>query len=43
MHCPPDELDQMLEEYYSFRGWDPAGKPEPETLERLGLSGLTSG
>ncbi len=32
------ELDQMLEEYYRVRGWDPeTGRPTPETLSRLGL------
>jgi len=38
MHCPPDELDRMLEEYYSFRGWDADGVPTEATLERLGLT-----
>lgn len=27
MHCPPEELDSMLEEYYAFRGWDEDGVP----------------
>ncbi|MFW9958465.1 MAG: aldehyde ferredoxin oxidoreductase family protein [Candidatus Odinarchaeota archaeon] len=32
------ELDQMLDEYYSVRGWDQVtGLPLKETLERLGL------
>ena len=32
------ELDLMLREYYSIRGWDPeTASPLPETLERLGL------
>ena len=32
------ELDQMLDEYYSERGWDQVtGLPMKETLERLGL------
>jgi aldehyde:ferredoxin oxidoreductase len=32
------ELDQMLDEYYSERGWDKVtGLPLKETLERLGL------
>lgn len=32
------ELDQMLDEYYSVRGWDQStGLPLKETLERLGL------
>ncbi|MFB6361263.1 MAG: aldehyde ferredoxin oxidoreductase family protein [Halobacteriales archaeon] len=43
MHCPPEELDRLLDEYYSFRGWDSTGQPEPETLERLGLADLAGG
>jgi len=31
------ELDIMLPEYYSLRGWSDEGKPTPETLERLKL------
>ncbi|HDM92690.1 MAG TPA: aldehyde:ferredoxin oxidoreductase, partial [Candidatus Korarchaeota archaeon] len=32
------ELEAMLEEYYSLRGWDPStGLPTEETLSRLGL------
>lgn len=38
MHCPPDELDEMLDEYYAFRGWSPDGRPTTETLERLDLT-----
>lgn len=30
-------LDEMLDEYYTLRGWDSHGVPKPETLERLGL------
>ncbi|MBI4610072.1 MAG: aldehyde ferredoxin oxidoreductase family protein [Candidatus Rokubacteria bacterium] len=37
MHCPPDELDRMLDEYYRLRGWDADGVPTRETLQRLGL------
>jgi aldehyde:ferredoxin oxidoreductase len=34
------ELDTMLDEYYTKRGWDlNTGLPTKETLERLGLSG----
>jgi aldehyde:ferredoxin oxidoreductase len=33
MHCPPDELSAMLDEYYRLRGWDTTGVP---TGERLG-------
>lgn len=31
-------LDEMLAEYYRFRGWTPEGVPRPEKLARLGLS-----
>ncbi len=31
------ELDIMLPEYYSLRGWSDEGQPTPETLERLKL------
>jgi aldehyde:ferredoxin oxidoreductase len=32
------DLDVMLDEYYSVRGWDPeTGRPTRETLEKLGL------
>jgi len=32
------EQEQMLDEYYAVRGWDrQTGRPERETLERLGL------
>jgi len=35
-HVP--NVDQMLEEYYDVRGWDPAtGKPTREKLDSLGL------
>jgi aldehyde:ferredoxin oxidoreductase len=37
MHCPPEELDRLLEEYYAFRGWSSDGVPTPETLDRLDL------
>jgi aldehyde:ferredoxin oxidoreductase len=37
MHCPPAELDAMLEEYYAFRGWDADGVPTPGRLSALGL------
>ena len=32
------ELDVMLPEYYSLRGWTSAGVPDAQTLERLALS-----
>ena len=31
------ELDQLIEEYYDVRGWDPDGIPTDETLRELGL------
>jgi aldehyde:ferredoxin oxidoreductase len=37
MHCPPEELDQMLDRYYALRGWDRDGVPTPERLSALGL------
>lgn len=37
MHCPPEELERMLDEYYRLRGWDADGVPTRQTLERLGL------
>ncbi len=30
-------LPQMLPKYYAARGWDPEGRPTPETRARLGL------
>ncbi len=39
MHCPPEELSAMLDEYYQLRGWSEDGVPTPETLKRLGLDG----
>ena len=33
-----NELGKMLPEYYNIRGWDDAGVPTKETLNRLGLS-----
>jgi aldehyde:ferredoxin oxidoreductase len=32
-----NELDKMLPEYYSLRGWSEQGEPMPQTLTRLGL------
>jgi aldehyde:ferredoxin oxidoreductase len=31
------ELDSMLDEYYTLRGWNEQGVPNAETLKRLGL------
>jgi aldehyde:ferredoxin oxidoreductase len=38
MHCPPEELDRMLDEYYRLRGWDADGRPAPARLAALGLA-----
>ena len=40
MHCPPDELNGMLNEYYALRGWTPDGVPTPERLRALELAEL---
>jgi len=37
MHCPPAELDAMLDEYYRLRGWSADGVPTPDRLKTLGL------
>ena len=37
MHCPPDELSAMLDEYYDLRGWDADGVPTEERLLALDL------
>ena len=36
------DLAPMLEEYYCFRGWTPAGVPTPEKIERLGLQNVAA-
>jgi len=33
-----ERFEAMKDTYYSLRGWDNAGRPKPETLERLGLA-----
>ena len=40
MHCPPEELQAMLAQYYALRGWTPEGKPTRERLEQLGLAAV---
>lgn len=35
-NLPP--LAEVLEEYYSYRGWDQSGRPQPGKLAELGLS-----
>ena len=43
-HAISDEmLDVMLDDYYAVRGWDGAGKPLPETLQRLELKTALEG
>jgi aldehyde:ferredoxin oxidoreductase len=37
MYCPPDELDGMLDAYYTLRGWNRDGVPTRERLATLGL------
>jgi aldehyde:ferredoxin oxidoreductase len=37
MHCPPAELEAMLDEYYALRGWDGDGVPTRARLASLGL------
>jgi aldehyde:ferredoxin oxidoreductase len=32
-----ENLDYMLSEYYSLRGWDDNGDPKPETIAKYGL------
>ncbi|MBI3988410.1 MAG: aldehyde ferredoxin oxidoreductase C-terminal domain-containing protein, partial [candidate division NC10 bacterium] len=35
--CPPEELDRMLDEYYTLRGWSKDGIPTEAKLKALGL------
>jgi aldehyde:ferredoxin oxidoreductase len=35
-------IDQMLQIYYDYMGWDEEGKPLPETLKDLGLEEISS-
>ena len=39
-HVP--DLKKMIDEYYQVRGWDQEGIPTKETLNRLGLSQMSS-
>jgi aldehyde:ferredoxin oxidoreductase len=34
-------LEEMLKEYYEYRGWDENGAPTIETLRRLGITEKT--
>jgi len=36
-YCPPDELNRMLNEYYTLRGWTSDGVPTKARLAALGL------
>ena len=40
MHCPPEELQAMLTQYYTLRGWTPQGIPTRERLAYLGLASV---
>jgi aldehyde:ferredoxin oxidoreductase len=40
MHCPPDELGGMLDDYYALRGWTSDGVPTAERLQSLELAEL---
>ncbi len=40
-HLPP--LDDMLNEYYEYRGWDETGRPLPEKIAELGLMEYANG
>ena len=33
-----EELDDLLDAYYSARGWDKNGIPTKETIERVGMT-----
>jgi len=33
-----EDFEDMLDDFYSYRGWDSDGKPLPETLSELGLT-----
>lgn len=36
-HVTKEQLDMLLDNYYSIRGWEKDGSPKKETLEKLGL------
>ncbi|UCF09468.1 MAG: aldehyde ferredoxin oxidoreductase family protein [Candidatus Bipolaricaulota bacterium] len=38
-----DRFEEMLDEYYSLRGWDAEGIPRDEKLEELGIAAYTLG
>jgi aldehyde:ferredoxin oxidoreductase len=37
-----EDVQKLLDMYYEQRGWTPNGLPKPETLSRLGLTGLAA-
>jgi len=37
------ELEEMLKEYYEFRGWSQDGLPTKDLLDKLGLLNMISG
>jgi aldehyde:ferredoxin oxidoreductase len=37
---PRRELEKLLDEYYTLRGWSTEGIPTSETLKKLGLEDL---
>jgi aldehyde:ferredoxin oxidoreductase len=37
----PEELQQMLDDYYDRRGWQSDGVPQKETLAKLGLGDIS--
>jgi aldehyde:ferredoxin oxidoreductase len=41
LRTTPEELQQMLDDYYTRRGWDSDGVPKRDTLVQLGLEDIT--
>jgi len=41
LRTKPEELEQMIDEFYELRGWDSNGVPRRETLEKLALEDVT--
>ena len=35
-----EDLDQLLDDYYAFRGWDKEGRPTADKLKELGLDNM---
>jgi aldehyde:ferredoxin oxidoreductase len=40
LRTKPEELEEMLDEYYELRGWDRDGVPRREVLEKFGVEVL---